>query len=107
MPLIPLWTVGNSLDALRVNSGRGNKLRFPAVLEETIPDSHIAACPVVHQHMASQTDLTEQTAAPQPSLTDVMAAITACQTMLTSCQATLSSKIEAAQQDVGLHRVGG
>lgn len=34
------------------------------------------------------------------------AASTACQTMFASCQATLTSKIEAAQQDVGLRRQG-
>lgn len=47
--------------------------------------------------MASQTDPLELATPPQPGLADVMAAIS-------TCQATLTAKIEAVQLDVGLLR---
>lgn len=53
--------------------------------------------------MVSQTDPElELAASPQPSLTDVMVAIATYQVMLATCQAMLTTKIKAIQQDVDL-----
>lgn len=89
----------------RVNSGRGKKLSFPPPEEETnlVSGPQVAARQAICSHMVSQTDPElELAASPQPSLTDVMVAIATYQAMLATCQAMLTTKIKAIQQDVDL-----
>lgn len=87
------------LRSLGVALGKGKKLCFPPIAEDSPPGSgfHVEACSTCCFHMASQTDPMGLVDSPTPGLADVIAAIA-------TCQATLTAKIKAVQLDVSLLR---
>lgn len=78
---------------------RAKKLCFPQFPEDTalIADFHAADSPRLLSNMVSQMEADDPAETPQLGFPEVMAAIV-------SCQATLTSEIEAVQLDVSLIR---
>lgn len=86
-------------------SNRGKKLRFPQGVDvATSPVPSQQPLPARLRNMASQTEHEDGPEVSPPGISEVMAAITNCQAMVSTCQTALTSKIETVQMDVGLLR---